>query len=194
MTRDERGIDLPSVNEFNEQEAHAGAFQWGKRSPHNCATFLGGFCKILGVLRTVTLNVKWKRRKGGSMRQKARCCSAHRCLCGYSAPGGRHACLYTCSPAPVTFAHNHIPSDCLSRQCSGVQHCAHYSYYCHESFTTCSVCGCCFGNLDAYFTCVWLDGPASALVRNRTGTGGMEAAHAIHTAMQPTLNALLGKR
>ncbi len=42
---------------------------------------------------------KGRKRKGGSMRQKARCCSAHRCLCGHWPPGGRHTCLYTCSPA-----------------------------------------------------------------------------------------------
>ena len=33
----------------------------------------------------------------------------------------------------VTFAHNHIETmACLSRKRSGAQHCAHYSYDCHE--------------------------------------------------------------
>ncbi len=32
------------------------------------------------------------KRKGGSMREKARCCTAHRCLCAHSAPRGRHTC------------------------------------------------------------------------------------------------------
>ncbi len=40
--------------------------------------------------------------------------SAHRCLLGHWTRGGRHTCLYTCSPAPVTFGHNDIPSACLS--------------------------------------------------------------------------------
>ena len=48
-----------------------------------------------------------------------------------SASGGRYTCLCTCTPAPVTFRHNHIPSACLSPQCSRVQHCARYEYYCH---------------------------------------------------------------
>ena len=62
------------------------------------------------------------------MREKARCCSVHRCLLARSAASGRCTCLYTCTPAPVTFPHNHIPSARLSRQCSRVHHCARYEY------------------------------------------------------------------
>ncbi len=44
---------------------------------------------------------------------------------------GIHA-QYTCTLASVTFGQSRIPSACLSHECSGVQHCAHYSYYCRE--------------------------------------------------------------
>ncbi len=48
-----------------------------------------------------------------------------------------------------------------------------------------TACDSCRRNLDAYFTCVWLGGHASPAARDRTGAGRMEAAHAIHAAMQP---------
>ena len=42
------------------------------------------------------------------MRRRPSQCSAHLCLLGHTAPGGRHTCLFTCAPAPLTFTHNHI--------------------------------------------------------------------------------------
>ena len=47
-------------------------------------------------------------------------------------------------------------------------------------------------NLDAYFTCVWLGEQARAAARDRTGAGRVEAARAIHTAMQPTKHEFVG--
>ena len=69
------------------------------------------------------------------MRAKARCCSAHLCLLGRWAAGSRHTCLYTCSPAPVTFGQNDIQAiACVCPECSRVQHCAHY--LCYRRFIT----------------------------------------------------------
>ena len=55
------------------------------------------------------------------MREKGRCCGARSSVSeGRSAPGGRYACLCTCTPEPVTFGQIDIPSACRARQCSGV--------------------------------------------------------------------------
>ena len=58
-----------------------------------------------------------------------------------------------------------------------------------SSGTACSACDSCLANLDAYFICVWLGEQPRAAARDRTGAGRVEAAHAIHTAMQPTTTA-----
>ena len=65
------------------------------------------------------------------MREKARCCSSNLGFLGRWAPRDRSKCSYTSTAAPVTFGQNHIPSACRAHQCSGVQHCPHYEYYCH---------------------------------------------------------------
>ena len=119
------------------------------------------------------------------MREKARCCSAHRDPLAPSASSARNACLCTRAPLPATLAKNHAPSACLSRQCCRVRHCAHYQYYCRESGTACSACDCCRRNLEAYFTCVWVGEQARAAAGDRTGAGRVASAHAMQTGMQP---------
>ena len=112
-------------------------------------------------------------------------CSAYLYRPAHWAPRARYTCLYTCTADAGNVCPQLHPSACLSRQCSRVQHRPHYSYFCHEYGTACSACNSCRRYLDAYFIRVWLGAHASVAARDRTGTGRMEPAHAIHTAMQP---------
>ena len=82
-------------------------------------------------LATRTLNLKAKR-KGGSIRQKTHCRSAHLYLAGNGVSGGRHTRLYAYPDAGNGWPENQIEETAsLSREPSRVQRCAHYSLEWH---------------------------------------------------------------
>ena len=101
------------------------------------------------------------------------------------AAGSRYACLYTCTPAPVTFAQNDTPSASFPVNAVVCNTALTAHIIAISSGATCSAPDSCLSNLHAYITWARLGSQARALAAHRAGAGGIEAAHAIHTAMRP---------